>query len=168
MGDTTIGRVTDLLALSAHLPEVEFGPGEVVIEEGLPTGAVWILVSGTLTVRRGGTLVNSISRSGAMVGEISVLLGREHGSTVETAGDCRLRVARDGRGFLDGDPAVMALVAVELAERLEFVSTYLADLKEQYGDTPGISMVSDVLRQLADHQHPTARPGSARDPDPAY
>ena len=60
------------------------------------------------------------------------------------------------------------LVAEGLARRLNFVTTYLADLKEQYGDAPGLSMVSDVLSTLSHHGQTAARPGSARDPDPDY
>jgi hypothetical protein len=45
-------------------------------------------------------------------------------------------------------------------------TSYLADLKHQYGDAPGLAMVSEVLHQLAQRQGPPARPGSARDPDP--
>ena len=54
-----------------------------------------------------------------------------------------------------------------LAERLNVVTTYLADLKQQCGDAPGISMVSDVLSQLAQRQAPAAphRP-AARPPRP--
>jgi hypothetical protein len=59
-------------------------------------------------------------------------------------------------------------VAIGLAERLNFVTTYLADLKQQYGDAPGLSMVNDVLARLAQGQTPSARPGSARDPNPEY
>ena len=58
------------------------------------------------------------------------------------------------------------LVAIGLAERLNLVTTYLADLKHQYGDAPGIAMVGEVLARLAERQAPPARPGSARDPDP--
>ena len=54
------------------------------------------------------------------------------------------------------------------SERLDFVTSYLADLKHQYGDAPGLSMIPDVLRQLAQRQAPPAQPGSARDPDPDY
>ena len=60
------------------------------------------------------------------------------------------------------------LVAQGLAERLNFVTTYLADLKHQYGNAPGLSMVSDVLHRLGHRQGPVARPGSARDPDAEY
>jgi CRP/FNR family cyclic AMP-dependent transcriptional regulator len=59
-------------------------------------------------------------------------------------------------------------VAEGLAERLAFVTTYLADLKHQYGDAPGLAMVGQVLSELAQRQGPTARPGSLRDPDPDY
>jgi len=158
----------DMLARSAHLPEVEFAAGDPVVTEGGESGELWVLVSGALTVRKGDELVNTITRPGAIVGEISVLLGSSHGATVEAAEPSRLRVARDGRSFLGEDPDLLREVAVGLAERLNFVTTYLADLKHQYGDAPGLSMVSDVLTRLAAHQQAPARPGSARDPDPEY
>ena len=59
-------------------------------------------------------------------------------------------------------------MATGLAERLAFVTTYLADLRHQYGDAPGLAMVSGVLQELAQRQGPPARPGSLRDPDPDY
>jgi hypothetical protein len=79
-----------------------------------------------------------------------------------------MRYAVDGQAFLSAEPAILRLLAVGLAERLNFVTTYLADLKHQYGDAPGLSMVSDVLRKLSQRQAPPARSGSARDPDPEY
>ena len=157
-----------MLAHADHLDEVGFAPGDAVVTEGGTGGELWVLVSGSLTVRKGGEVVNSITRPGALVGEISLLLGTAHGATVEAAEPSRLRVARDGIAFLGEDPVLMRLVASGLAERLNFVTTYLADLKHQYGDAPGLSMVSDVLTRLAAHQDHTARPGSARDPDPEY
>jgi CRP/FNR family cyclic AMP-dependent transcriptional regulator len=160
--------VTDLLALSAHLPEVEFATGEAIVREGGPSGGIWILLSGSLRVLKSGVPVNTITQPGAAVGEMSVLLGTDHGATVEATEPSRLRYADDGQRLLASDPAIARLIAIGLAERLRFVTTYLADLKDQYGDTPGLSMVSDVLNHLAQHQLPTARPGSAREPDPEY
>jgi hypothetical protein len=55
-----------------------------------------------------------------------------------------------------------------LAERLNFITTYLVDLRHQYGDAPGLSMIPDVLRELSQRQRPLAKVGSARDPDPEY
>ena len=129
---------------------------------------MWVLVSGRLTVRKGGTEVNTIDLPGALVGEMSVLLGADHSASVVADGPVRVRVAEDGAALLGGDPAVLRLTAEGLARRLHFVTTYLADLKEQYGDAPGLSMVSDVLATLGHHDRPMARPGSARDPDPDY
>ena len=139
-----------MLTLSAHLPEVAFAPGDVIVHEGGAAGPIWVLVSG------------------ALVGEISLLLNSVFSVTVEAAEASVMRFAADGRALLSSDPAITTLVAVGLAERLNFVTTYLADLKHQYGDAPGLSMIPDVLRQLAQRQAPVARPGSARDPDPDY
>ena len=71
-----------MLARSAQLPEVEFAAGDPVVTEGGESGELWVLVSGELTVSKGGELVNTITRPGAIVGEISVLLGTRHGATV--------------------------------------------------------------------------------------
>jgi len=156
-----------MLTLSAHLPEIDLAPGEAVVEEGGESPAIWVLVSGALRVRKGDIAVNTITRPGAIVGEISVLLGTKSSATVEATEHSRLRYAEDGLALL-ADPDVTRLVAVGLAERLNYVTTYLADLKGQYGNTPGLAMVSDVLGRLGHHHDPIARPGSARDPNPEY
>jgi CRP/FNR family transcriptional regulator, cyclic AMP receptor protein len=157
-----------MLTLSSHLPEVAFARGDAVVREGGAAGPIWVLVSGALQVRKGSELVNTVTRPGALVGEISLLLGSVFSATVEAAEPSVMRYAEDGRAFLTSDPDVATLVAVGLAERLNFVTSYLADLKHQYGDAPGLSMIPEVLRQLAERQAEAARPGSARDPDPDY
>ena len=158
----------DMLSLSAHLPEIEFAPGNAVVHEGDTDGGIWVLVSGALQVRKGNEVVNTVTEPGALVGEVSVLLGSASSATVEATEHSVLRYAADGPALLSSDPAITRLVAVGLAERLNFVTTYLADLKHQYGEAPGLSMVSDVLTRLAQRQAPASRPGSARDPDPDY
>jgi CRP/FNR family transcriptional regulator, cyclic AMP receptor protein len=156
-----------MLDLSGHLPEVELDTGQAVVHEGGAGGGIWVLVSGALQVRKDGIPVNTITQPGAMVGELSVLLGIVHTATVEATEPSRLRYAADGHELLE-HPAVTKLVAIGLAERLNFVTSYLADLKYQYGDTPGLSMVNDVLTRLAQPQGQAAQPGSARDPNPDY
>jgi CRP-like cAMP-binding protein len=58
---------------------------------------MWILVSGSLAVRKGATTVNTISEPGALVGEVSALLGSPYGATVEATAPSRLRRVDDGR-----------------------------------------------------------------------
>ncbi len=158
----------DLLTLTAHLPEIELAAGDIVVHEGGSGRALWVLVSGALEVRKGTVSVNRITRPGASIGEISLLLDTVYSATVLATEPSILRHAADGHALLARDPAVARLIAVGLAERLNFVTTYLADLKHQYGDAPGLSMVNDVLARLAHRQAPAARPGSVRDPDPDY
>ena len=158
--------MTDLLTLAAHLPEVHLEAGDTLVAEGGSGGSVWVLVGGSLEVRKADVVVNTITHPGALVGEMSTLTGSPHTATVVATAPTPLRHADDGAAFLESDPEVLRLVATGLAERLDFVTTYLADLKHQYGDAPGLAMVCDVLQQLAQRQAPPARPGSARDPDP--
>lgn len=160
--------MTDLLRLLDDLPDVHFAPGDTVVAEGGAGAEIWVLVSGALSVSRNGVTFNAVTRPGALVGEISVLLGVPHGATVRATAPSVLRHAADGRALLDRHPSVVRMVAVGLAERLNHVTTYLVDLQLQYGSAPGLSMVPDVLRELSQRQAPPARPGSARDPDPAY
>lgn len=158
----------DMLSLTTHLPAVAVPAGETVIREGGLDRTIWVLERGVLNVRKGGMVVNVISQAGAVVGEISVLLGTPYGADVETATDCVLRRADDGAALLASHPAITSLVAAGLAERLNFVTSYLVDLKHQYGDAPGLAMIPDVLRELSQRQRPKAQPGSMRDPDPEY
>jgi len=158
----------DPLALPAHLPEIDLAPGEVVVREGGTSSSLWILVSGALSVRKGDVIVNTIDRPGAVIGEMSLLLGARHSATVEATAPTRLRFAANGNALLDGDSLFARLVATGLAERLAYVTTYLADLRNQYGDSPGLSMVATVLSELEQRSGPRAIPGSARDPDPDY
>jgi len=158
----------DMLSLSAGLPERVFEAGEVVVREGGAGDGMWVLVSGALQVSKGGVLINTINRPGSLVGEISVLLDVPFSATVEATERSVLRHAVDGHALLRRDQDIAMLVAKGLAERLNFVTTYLADLKLQYGDAPGLSMVSNVLQRLGHRHGPAARPGSARDPDAEY
>jgi CRP-like cAMP-binding protein len=158
----------DMLDLSAHLPEVHVDAGHVVVREGDTDRAIWVLVSGALEVLKGSVVVNTVTRPGALLGEVSVLLGKPYGATVRATAPSVLRHAIDGDALLNHHPAVARLMAVGLAERLNFVTAYLVDLKQQYGNAPGLDMVTDVLRQLSTQQSAPMRPGSARDPDPDY
>jgi CRP-like cAMP-binding protein len=160
--------MASLIDAFAQLPAQRFAAGDAVVREGDAPGPLWLLESGTLDVIKGGVPVNTITQPGALVGEVSVLLGRPVGATVVAREPCVLRHAPDGRALLGTDPELTRLVAAGLAERLNAVTTYLADLKQQYGEAPGLAMVAEVLGQLAQRPAVPVRPGSAREPDPEY
>lgn len=158
----------ELLERCAHLPELRLAEGDIVVREGDMGDGLWVLESGALQIYKSGVPINHLTRPGAAVGEISLLLDAPYTATVVASEPSVVRYAAEGRAFLMSDPAIVRMIAVGLAERLAFVTTYLADLKNQYGDAPGMAMVSEVLVQLAHHHGPLARPGSARDPNPDY
>jgi CRP/FNR family cyclic AMP-dependent transcriptional regulator len=160
--------VSDMLSLSAHLPIVEVDAGASVVSEGSESSSIWILMSGSLQVFKGDVSVNTVTVPGAIIGEVSLLLGSAHGATVTAMEPSRFRFAADGNALIFSDPRITRLIAVGLAERLNFLTAYLADLKDQYGETAGLSMVAEVLSELAHRQAPPAQPGSARDPNPDY
>lgn len=150
--------MNELLQHTDGLPEVSLAPGEAVVREGEFGQGLWILVSGSLQVSKGGTLVNSISTPGAVIGEISLLLDAPFSATVVARVPSVLRYAADGRGFLMSTPAITRSIATDLAARLDYVTTYLADLKIQHGDAPGLARVSDVLHELSNRQRPSREP----------
>jgi CRP/FNR family transcriptional regulator, cyclic AMP receptor protein len=158
----------DILSISEHLPEIDLAAGDVLVREGGMAESLWILVSGSLRVLKGGVALNTINEPGAVIGEMSLLLASRHSATVEATEPSRVRFAANGHALLDGNPTFTKLVAIGLAERLAYVTTYLADLTRQYGDTPGLTMVADVLSELEQRKARRAEPGSAREPDPEY
>jgi CRP-like cAMP-binding protein len=158
----------DMLDLSAHLPELELAVGDTVTLEGGRSGGLWVLVSGALGVWNGDAVVGTITRPGALVGDVSLLLGTDQWATVRATEPSRVRYAADGTALLFGNQDVITQVAISLAHRLTNVTAYLADLEHQYGDAPGLSMVNKVLGQITVHDPPAVRTGSARDPDPEY
>jgi CRP/FNR family transcriptional regulator, cyclic AMP receptor protein len=160
--------MADLLTLSAHLPPVDLEPGAFLLTQGEQTGSVWVLESGSVEVMRDDVLVTTIVRPGAFFGEVAAILETRHTASVRAIGPCRARLASNGRSFLLDNPEVLLLVAAGLAERLDTVTGYLVDLRNQYTDAPGISMVSTVLGALIERVPEPVRTGSLRDPDPEY
>lgn len=164
----TITVVALLLSLTDGLPEHRMEGGDVLVAEGSREGRFAVLVTGRLEVRKGDVVVAEISEPGACIGEVSLLTGSPATATVVATGPAVVRVADDGDIFLRSSPEVLAEVARILAGRLHRMTTYLADLRRQYGDQPGLQMVGEVLSTLNADPGPAPRPGSARDPDPLY
>ena len=158
-----------LIDLTEGLPERTYAPGDLVLEEGTTTGAIWILVSGAVRLRRGDQEISVIDRPGTSFGEISILLGQPHGATVEAVASTVMRYAPDGAALFDQHGGFAREVATGLARRLDSLTIYLADIQRQYaGAAPGLSMVADVLRHLSAQPGDggAPRPVSSRDPDP--
>lgn len=140
--------------------------GEVLIEAGSLASRMFVLASGSATVERDGVAFARIDTPGAIFGEMSVVLGRPATATVRASTDISVRVIADPETFLIERPGAALAVLRTTASRLDGMTQYLVDVKRQFAGQDGhLGMVGQILDTLVHHQGPTARPGSARDPD---
>ncbi len=161
-----MGRVTDLLALCSDLPVRRLRAGEVVIDEGGRPAELLVLESGAVTVERDGTPFARIDSPGAVFGELSFVLSQPATATVRAAVDVTLRVVEDPEAFLTERPGAALAVLRMTAARLDGLTQYLVDVKQQFAGLGGhLGLVDQILDTLVHHQGPRASPGSARDPE---
>lgn len=155
-----------LLSAARLLPEVRLEDGDVLIEQGEPGGRLFVLESGTVLVERDAIAVARIDTPGAVFGEMSMLLGAPSTATVRCQGPCALRVADDPEHFFAAHPQAALELARVCAGRVDALTRYLVDVKQQYSELDGhLGMLDTVLAALTHQQRPRARPGSVRDPD---
>jgi CRP-like cAMP-binding protein len=159
----------DLLERCAELPRRSFAAGETLVEDGVRHPEIYVLIDGELEVRKGDVRISTIDQPGACIGEVGLLMGTPATATVLAATPVTVHVAEDGAELLRTDPEVTFVVARMLAQRLDLVTNFLADLRQQYGGESGsLAVVDTVLANLAQRPGTSARPGSLRDPDPLY
>jgi CRP-like cAMP-binding protein len=141
--------------------------GAEVLHEGGRTGHLYVLIEGRLEVVKGDTVVAILAESGAVLGEMSVLLDQPHTATVRAAADSVIYEIDDAASFLRQQPAVALIIARMLAQRLNVANTYLADLKRQYaGHGNHLAMVGDLLQSMINLPPTQVSPGSDRQSDP--
>ena len=157
--------VNPILELCNSVPVRVFEPGAALLTEGQKSGLLYVLLDGDVEIVKGDFQINLVSDPGAVFGEMSVLLDLPHMATVRALSGCRAHEVRDGNEFLRAHPEIAYQLAQLLARRLQGVSTYLVDLKQQFASHENhLGMVDDVLESLVNQQHQRFIPGSDRDP----
>jgi CRP-like cAMP-binding protein len=158
----------ELVALAGG-DERRLEPGETIIRLGDADAGLFLLVAGTLDVRRAGALIATIDEPGGIVGELSLLLGTPASADVSAAGPAVVRQFTDPVGLFRDVPEFGSHLAVVLARRLHRVTTYLGDLQQQFADRPGtLGLVPTVLERLLGDDGTGLDPGSEREPDSPY
>lgn len=125
--------MASLLALTHGQPLKLLAPGDVLTTAGEQSGELYILESGKLSVIREGVEIATIKEPGALIGEMSVLLGIDHSATVKAVTASGVRVIADAIPFLERSPLVALHVATLACARLNATSALLAELKRQAG-----------------------------------
>ena len=158
--------MTDLLVLSEDLPLLTVAASEALIEEGSRPTRMLVLQSGAVVIEHAGVPFARIDTPGAVFGEMSAVLEKPATATVRALGDVEVRVVEDPVAFLTEQPGAALAMLRMTASRLDGLTQYLVDVKNQFADEEGhLGMVGQILDQLVHHQGPVARTGSARDPE---
>ncbi|TFV89794.1 ATP-binding protein [Blastococcus sp. CT_GayMR16] len=92
----------DVAALAAHSRSVALAPGEVLMSEGSPPDAMYVVTEGELEISRhavGADLLLNVCGPGDLIGELGVAHGRPRSATVRARGPAR--VQRIGAEALD-------------------------------------------------------------------
>jgi CRP/FNR family transcriptional regulator, cyclic AMP receptor protein len=159
----------DILALTAEHGDTVIVDGERLLEQGVRSNSLYVLVSGTLDVQRRGRSVVQMSEPGSLVGEMGLLLQAPASADVIAIGETRVRRLDDAEEFFERYPDFSRFVATTLARRLLEISSYLSDLQEQFADrTDILGLVPTVVADLFGGRRLVADTGSEREPDSPY
>jgi CRP-like cAMP-binding protein len=121
--------MSNLLELAKDAPEVHFAAGDVVIEEGKPLTALYLLKHGEVEIRRDQLSIGRISKVGSALGEISALLGVAPTATAIAMTPCAFAVVEDAADFVTSNHEVTVEIARNLAHRLSWMThTYVEQI----------------------------------------
>ncbi len=156
-----------MLEYCTRLPLSSVAADSILIREGQEPEAMFVLRSGTVVVERDGVPFARVGNPGAVFGEMSWVLGKPATATVRATSDVEVHIIDDPEAFFTRDEPRAALEVLRMtASRLDGMTQYLVDVKRQFADQTGhLGMVDQILDTLVHHQGPSARTGSARDPE---
>jgi CRP/FNR family transcriptional regulator, cyclic AMP receptor protein len=160
--------MNELLALSDGLPLREVEAGHVLVREGEHSGALYVLERGVLTVTRSAVTIAVMNTPGSLVGEIALLVGGDHTATVTATTSSAVRVAEDGDSFLRSSPDVTLLVARTVAQRMQGLVAYVAELKAESSEGLGVEIVDEILARIHAWRAEALDDTSQAEPDPQH
>jgi CRP-like cAMP-binding protein len=113
----------ELMSLSRLMDEVDLKPGTVIIREGNTGGEFFIVIEGTVEVKRGGRRLARLG-PGDYLGEIALI---DHGprtatAIVETPTRVLVLASREFHSMLASDPRIENKILRTLASRVRDMS----------------------------------------------
>lgn len=154
----------ELLDYCESLPEVSVEPGEVLLAEGTKSGLIFVLIEGEVDILKKDFRIGKLDQPGSLIGEISALLDIPHIASVVAKSSSRLYKIENQSDFLKSNTEFTYPLAILLAKKLNTITNYLADIREQYNDRGDhLGMVDQILEELINQQDEEQQPGSDRD-----
>ena len=143
------------------LPLVATEAGHVLITEGEALRGLYFLETGEVEVLRKGVLIAEVFEPGAVLGEMSWLLGTTPTATVRTTSPATFRHIAEPREFVLRNPEIALHIAAILARRVDSLGRYLVDIKHQFqARADHLGIIDEVLDALM-HKHPRQVPRRA-------
>lgn len=133
---------------AASFSTIRLDPGVVLIPQGEPGGDLYMLEEGALTVERDGVEIATITSPGALVGEMSVVLGTPTTAAVRVKRASTLRVYANARDVLKSDPELTFRLAHLMACRLDATSALLVEHTRSHGTEPEPDLLSRIMGAL--------------------
>ena len=114
----------ELEHIARIVDEKDVPAGTALTHEGRHEGYFYIIVSGSVTIERGGQTINTIG-DGDFLGEIALLDGGPRTATATTLSDCRLLAVTHQRfqELLDASPRIRRAVLEEVGQRLRHLDS---------------------------------------------
>ena len=145
--------MASLLTLTFSSPTRNLAKGEVLIAEGDPGGDLYVLETGKLVVEREGVELATVTAPGALVGEMSVLLGTENTATVRATTAASVRVVKDALAYLERQPLVALRVAMLLSQRLDATSALLVEAQKGKPPEPAGGVFGRLMAAVSGEHH---------------
>ena len=130
----------------AALPLTKFQAGEVVLLAGSRSEQLLFLKKGTVAVVKDGIEIARVTQSGAVFGELSVLLNQPHTADVRAVEASQFHVA--SADILARDPLVLFYVAAILARRLNATNRVFVELKTQLKASQRGGVVEKTIEKM--------------------
>ncbi|MBW2348753.1 MAG: cyclic nucleotide-binding domain-containing protein [Deltaproteobacteria bacterium] len=127
-----------------------FRPGQVLCREGDYSQDLCVLISGKLEVFRGDRKVEEISEPGAVLGQISFVLGTHRTVTVRALEETKVLLIprKDVHDFLKAYPEIAWEIPRSLAREVDLASHVLAGMKELCDHLPDAFLMTDKQGKL--------------------
>lgn len=114
----------------------EFPAGHFIFREGDSAGELFMLITGGVEVTLAGQVVARISEGGAILGEMSLLLGLPRTATVQTTAPSEFLVIHDLNTLVETQPALLVRIASQLAHRLKSMDEQFVHLRKSLEAAP--------------------------------
>ena len=126
-----------------------FQAGDYLFRQGEKSGAMYVLLTGTLTVSARGETIATVKDPGSFVGELSFLTGKPRSADVKAETECKVLSVEDVERFFKEDSRHAVAVAKEIARRLDSLNGKFLEMK-RLARSPhvGEGTINEVVKVL--------------------